>query len=100
MESYDDWTAVVGDLRKARKRWERMSSIIGREGAYPRTLGNFYKAVFQYTLLFRAESWVVSPWVGSTLGGFHHRVSHWMEKIHPKQTGAGTKNSSKLDRGG
>ena len=29
----DDWTAVAGNLVKARKRWGRLSRILSREGA-------------------------------------------------------------------
>ena len=39
----DDWPAVVGKPRKARKSWARLPSILGREGANPRVLGFFSK---------------------------------------------------------
>ena len=32
MAFYDDWPSVLGNLRKERKRWARMLSIIGQEG--------------------------------------------------------------------
>ena len=64
--------------------------ILGRGRAYPRTSGKFYNAVVQATLLFGAESWVMSPRIEITLGGFHHRVDRHLEKIQPKRTGAGT----------
>ena len=57
----DDWPTVVGDLSKSRKRWARMSRILGWEGADPQTYGNFYKAVVQLNLLFGADYWVISP---------------------------------------
>ena len=34
--AYDDCTAVVGNLRKARKIWAQMARIMGQEGARPR----------------------------------------------------------------
>ena len=34
---------------------------LGREGADPRTSGNFYKAVVQATLLFGPETWMMTP---------------------------------------
>ena len=64
-----------------------MSRIIGWEGANPRTSGNFYKAVVQETLLFGAESWVMSPQIGKTLGGFHHRVALGLKKMQPNRNG-------------
>ena len=62
---------MVGNLRKAWKQWIWMLRILGKEGADPQTYGNFYKAVAQANLLFGVESWVISPMIGSTLGGFH-----------------------------
>ena len=29
----DDWMAVVGNVKKARKSWARLTRILGREGA-------------------------------------------------------------------
>ena len=37
---YDECALMVGDLRKARKRWARMLRILGREGADYRTSVN------------------------------------------------------------
>ena len=89
-DSYDDWPEVVGNLRKAWKRWGRMLGILERGGADPQTSGNFYMAVVQATLLFGAESWAISPRIGGNLGGFHHRVSRCLKNIQPKNTGEGT----------
>ena len=68
-----DWTEVVVNLRKARKKWARMSRILGQEGANAQTSGTFFKAVVQAVLLFGSEMWVVTPHVSRTLGGFQHR---------------------------
>ena len=62
----------------------------GVRGSIPRTYRNLYKAVVQVTLLFGSESWVISPRIGRNLGGFHHRVDRWLEKMQPKRTGADT----------
>ena len=43
-------------------------------GRRPHTHGNLYRAVVQATLLFGAETWVMSPMIGRTLGGFHLRM--------------------------
>ena len=59
MALYDDFLAVVENLKEALKRWERLSRIIGWEGVEPRISGNFYKAVVQVTLLFGEENWVM-----------------------------------------
>ena len=72
--SDDDWMAVVKNLRWAQKKWERMIRVLGREGAYSWMLGVFYIAVVKAVLLYGSETWVMSLFIGRTLGGFHHRV--------------------------
>ena len=64
----DNWTAVVGKLRKSRKIWDRFSRIMVREVASPRVLGKFFKAVVQAFLVFGSETWVVTPRIGRALG--------------------------------
>ena len=44
------------------------------QGAAPRVSGFFFKAVVQAVLLFRAETWVVTPRMGKALGGFQTQV--------------------------
>ena len=63
--------------------------IIGWKGADLRTSRNFYKAVVQSTLLFSAEIWFMSPRIGKTLGGFHHRVACRMTGMRLSRDTAG-----------
>ena len=86
---YDNWTEVVGSLRKAWKRWARMLRILGQEGADPRTSGKTYNMLVRATLLFGAELWVMSPRIGRTLGGFQHRVTCRLANMQLNRTGAG-----------
>ena len=60
----DDWSAVAGNLAKARKSCGRLQGVLRREGATPRISGNVFKAVVQQVLLFGAETWVLqsSSW--------------------------------------
>ena len=74
---------VVANLRKSPKRLARLSRIIGQEGVDPHTSGNFYIAVVQAILIFGAETWVIYPRIGKTLGGLHHRVSRRLAGMHP-----------------
>ena len=83
MASDDDWMSVVANLRKVRRQWARLSRILRREGGDPRRSGNFYKAVIQLSLLFDAETWVMSPSIGMTLGGFHHKVARRLAGMRP-----------------
>ena len=57
----------------------------GAGGSRPLDLQKFYKAVFQANLLFGSETWVVTPRIGRTLGGFHHRMAHRLAVMQPKQ---------------
>ena len=76
--SDDNWPALVGNVRNASKQWAQMSRIIGQELMDPQTSGNFYKGVVQATILFGAESWVMSPRIGRALGGFQCRLARRM----------------------
>ena len=52
MSSDDDWTAVVGNLWKARKKWVCLSRILIREGGNFRVSVIFFKAVVQAVIIF------------------------------------------------
>ena len=83
--SDDDWLEVVYNLRKVRKKWDRMSRILCGEGSDARTSGTFYKVAVQAILLFGSEIWFMTPWIGRTLGGFHHRVDLRLEGMQFKR---------------
>ena len=68
----DDWPAVSGNLKKARRNWGRLSRILGREGATAQISGMFFKSLVQQVLLFGAETWVVTPRMEKALSGFLH----------------------------
>ena len=84
-DSDDDWPVVVGNLRKARRRWAWISRIVGQKGEDARKYRNFYKAVLQATLMFGEETWVMLPRIGRNLGGSHHRVDHQLENMQPRR---------------
>ena len=89
MESDYDWLSVVVIPRKAQRRWERLSSILGWEGEYHRTYGKNYKAGVKLTLLSDVDSWVMNHRTGKTLGGFHHRVDCRLSGIHTRRDTTG-----------
>ena len=64
-----DWPAVVKNLDRARKVWNRMLRIISRYGAALQVFRFFFKDVVQAVLIFVAETWVVTPRMGKVLGG-------------------------------
>ena len=44
-----------------------------------------HQFLFQANLLFGSETWVATPRIGRTLGGFHHRMDHRLVVMQPKQ---------------
>ena len=82
----DDWTAVVRNFPWAKTVWSRILRIISREGATPRVSGFFFKAVIQAVLVFGEETWVVSPRMGTSLGGVHTQVARRLTVQLPWRT--------------
>ena len=88
MTAGDDYCpAVVGNLSKVRKSWGRLSWILSREGADPKVLGHFLKAVTQAVLLFGAETWVLTPRMERSLGSFQNRFAQRIAGRHPRRRG-------------
>ena len=71
----NDCPEVVENLWNSINSWAHLSKILGREGANPKASGMFFKAVVQAVLIFGAETWVMTPHMGRSLGGFQHRVA-------------------------
>ena len=69
---------MVLNLWRARQKWTRLNWVLSREGAEYRTLGKIYMAVVQLVLLYRSETWVLTPHTQRVLGGFRHRVARRM----------------------
>jgi hypothetical protein len=59
-ENDQDEPAIQRSLKRARAKWSKIGRILSREGANPRTMATFYKAIVQSTLLYGAESWVLT----------------------------------------
>ena len=69
-------------MRKSRRKWAGFSKILGWERADARISSTLYKEVVQETLLFVLLTWVTTPKIGRTLGGFHHRVDRCLLGIN------------------
>ena len=85
----DNWPAVAGNMQKARKIWGRMSRILSRDGVDPKVSGEIFKAVLQAALLFRAETWVLTPRMERALSSFQHRVARRLTRRQPRRRGVG-----------
>ena len=66
-------------------KWARLSWVMSREGADAWTLGRIYVAVVQAVMLYRSETWNMTPPTGRVLGGFHHRVARRMTRRQPQK---------------
>jgi hypothetical protein len=56
----------------------------------PRTCGMFYKATEQAILLFRSETWNLSPTSVKRLEGFHIRAAWQMSGMRPERKAKGS----------
>ena len=85
----DDLLAVIGNINKARKRWGTIMHLLSRTGANPRTMGYFYKAVVQSTLLYGSESWVLTERMLGMVEAFHHKCARFIAQdfIHQDENG-------------
>ena len=79
----DDWPAVAGNIKKVQSSLGSLARVLGREGADPKVSRNFYTAVTQQVLLFRAETWVLTRKMESDLDPFQGRVAR---KLTGRQT--------------
>ena len=80
----DNWPAVVGNLRKARKSWAWLTRSLGWEGANRRVSGMFFNEVVRVVLIFGSETWVLTPRMGRALGSFQQGVARWISERQPK----------------
>ena len=65
---------VVHNLRSTHNKLAQMSSLLTREGADAPLYGRVYVEVVQAVMLYRSDTWVMTPHIGRSLGGSHHRV--------------------------
>ena len=70
---------------KERRKWARLTRVLGREGEDARTSVYIYLEVFQYVMLYGLEMWIMTPRIGRLLGGFHNRVSCRMVGRQPQR---------------
>ena len=83
-------TVVEKNLSRASKVWSRMSCILGREGVAPQVSGFFFKAMVQEVLIFRAETWVVIPRMGNSMGGVQTQVERRLTVLLLRRTPYGS----------
>ncbi len=70
-----DNQAMGSNLRKAHGCWSRVSRVLQSENATPKMCRMLYKATVQAVLLYRSETWSLSPSSMKCLEGFHIRTA-------------------------
>ena len=78
LEAKNNWPEVSGSLQRARKKWERQSRMLSREGADAWTLGRIYVEVAHAIMIYGTDKWVMTICIGWVLGRFHHKVARRM----------------------
>ena len=85
-----DSQAVHACLKKTCRVWARLSNVLQRENASPRTCGKFFQAIVQAVLLYGIESWDLRGALVKQLRGFQTRAAYKMCKEHrPRVDDAG-----------
>ena len=87
----NNWAAVIVNLQKAHKRWDRMSQILRLEGMDAQTLDSFYLTIVQAVLIFSADTWVGTLIIGRLVGEFHHRLARQILGKQPWRQENGTR---------
>ena len=78
----NDAQAVRAQLRKARKVWARVGTVLKGEHASPKVCAKFYRAVVQAVLLYGSETWNLSAASLKRLEGFNIRCAWRMAEEH------------------
>ena len=84
-ETEDNCPEVVSNLAQGKTVWRRMSHILSREGTTPLVSGFFLKVLIQAILIFVVETWMVTPRMGTDLGGFQTQVARRLTRHFPRR---------------
>ena len=80
-----DAPTIHKNLGKARAMWGRLLQVLWKENAPVKVCASFYQATVQAVLLFRSETWVLTPSLLRILEGFHVRAARRMTGMMPKR---------------
>ena len=79
----NNWSAVVSNLQKARRKWAQLMRVLRRDGEDARNSGQIYLEMVHLVLLYGSETWVTKPCIERVLSGFHHRVDRRLTGRQP-----------------
>jgi hypothetical protein len=86
----NDNKAIKTNIAKARQKWGLIGRFLKREGANPKTMAVFYKAITQSVLLFGSETWVITKDKMRELKSFHHHCARVIARIPIQQKSDGS----------
>ena len=81
---------MVHNPRKVRKKREKLSWVLVRDGEDEWVLGLFYIELVHEVLLYGSDMWVISPRIVRKMGGFHHKVVRRLTRRQPRRKMDGT----------
>ena len=86
----DDWPDVRQNIMRARLVWGRLGTLLRWEGADPKVLASFYRAVLQAILLYWYEMWVLLASMAKRIYGMHTNFLPMITRKRAKQLEDGT----------
>ena len=79
-----DEMAAINNVRKAQAKWKRIYPVLVREGAQPKMVTPFYKAVVLSSLLYGSETWTITKKIYQTIDSFHRTATRRMANLQIK----------------
>jgi hypothetical protein len=76
-----DEIAAINNIRKAQAKWKRIFPVLTREGAQPKMMTSFYKAVVLSSLLYGSETWVMTKKIYNNIESFHRTATRRIAKL-------------------
>ena len=75
---------------RSRLFWGRLGTLIQLEGAYPKVMESFYRAVVQAIILYGSETWVILASMEKKIEGTHTEFLKIIMVKRSKRLGDGT----------
>ena len=76
-----DEMAAISNIRKAQAKWKRIFPVLIKEGAKPKMITPFYKAVVLSSLLYGSETWTITRKMYQIIESFHRTAIRRMANL-------------------
>jgi hypothetical protein len=85
LDNDSDMAAAHSNIKKARSKWRGLARglarVLNNEGADPKTMVIFYRAVILAVLLYGSETWVMTEQLYRTINSFHVTISRQISRL-------------------